>query len=157
MFFRILGQFHTSCRDRHATAVGYLDNAFRPRCQCFGGFESSNPLGEKFLLQETDVCIRCSSDDVDCGFAPTVFPSDRPTISSAPSTAPSSSQNPSSSPSISLEPSGSPTTLEPAPSLHPTVRVTLLGGLFDGDSCRFSSECKSGKCQGGICDSKVCM
>ncbi len=164
LIFCVLYQFYTSCIDRHATAIGHLGNAFAPLCECFSGFKSSNPSGRKVLLRETDACLRCSSDD-GCGFAPTVSPSVRPSMTSLPSASPTESKTPSMTPSISLEPSGTPSTLEPsplpstthAPSLQPSVGPSSLDVFFDGDSCRFSGECKSGICLARSCFSKVCI
>ena len=142
--------------------VSTRNNLFRPRCKCFDGFRSSNPMNKRILLRDIDACVECQSN-AECGFVPTALPTSKPTLSHIPSPSPSLSQVPSMKPSDSGLPSYSPTTVSPTmppssssgPSLSPSLAPSL-SGVFDGGMCRYPGECLSKDCEAGVCTSEVC-
>lgn len=157
-------QFHVSCRDSHAKAVGIEGNSFRSRCQCISGFQSSNPNKGKMLSHRADVCVLCS-DVTECGEAPSESPTLQPTVSTVPSEEPTLSKAPTYTPTISSMPSSTvpsqvPTataTVSVEPTAQPTSPPTGYISVFDGNFCRVSIECISGMCKNSICTSHTLL
>jgi len=137
------------------------DNAFRPECKCMSGFKTSTPRFENILYDENDTCVLCPA--AECGDRPTSSPTTRPTISESPSTIPTLSVFPTSGPTISVQPSVSPTTGSPSlrptvshiPSSKPSSSPSTYGTIYDGDYCRFDTECSTFSCVNNTCHGKV--
>lgn len=111
---------------------------FSARCECFSGFQSSNPIGGSVLRTSTDRCELCI--DINCGARETQSPTMEPTKSHTPTHSPSVSSRPTFDQRI-LEPSYSPS-ITTKPSANPSREPVGVESLFDGESCREDQECR---------------